>query len=50
MSSDQNPYEQIFNFAAEAIILTSIILGPIVTTKALKIAYEVIEEAKEQQT
>ena len=50
MSSDQNPYEQISKFAAEAIILTSIFLGTIVTTKALKIAYEMIEDSKEQKT
>ena len=47
MSSDQNSYEQIFSFVAEAIILTSIFLGVIVNTKALKIGYEIIEEFKE---
>mgnify|MGYP001187990851 CR=1 FL=1 len=47
MSSDQNSYEQIFKFVAEAIILTSIFLGVILTTKVLKIAYEIIEESKE---
>ena len=47
MSSDQNPYEQIFNFVVEAIIITSFFWGFIVTTKALKIAYEIIEEFKE---
>ena len=47
MSSDQNPYEQIFKFLAEAIILTLISLRVIVTTKTLNIAYEFIEESKE---
>ena len=50
MSSDQNPYDQIIKFTAEAIILTSIFLGAIVTTKALKIACEIIEVSKEQET
>ena len=47
MSSSYNPYEQILKFAAEAIILTSIFWGVILTTKALKIAHEMIEECKE---
>ena len=47
MSNAKNPYEQILKFVAEAIILTSIFLGVILTTKALKIGYEIIEESKE---
>ena len=47
MSNAKNPYEQMLKFVAEAIILTSIFLGAILTTKALKIAYEIIEESKE---
>ena len=47
MSDAKNPYEQMLKFEAEAIILTSIFLGVILTTKALKIAYEIIEESKE---
>ena len=47
MSGSYNPYEQILKFAAEAIILTSIFLGVILTTIALKIAFEMIEECKE---
>ena len=47
MSNAKNPYEQILKFVAEAIILTSIFLGVILTTKVLKIAYEIIEEPKE---
>tara|TARA_B100000902_G_C26463654_1_gene506688 strand:- start:185 stop:337 length:153 start_codon:yes stop_codon:yes gene_type:complete len=50
MSSDQNPYEQIFKFVAEARILTSIFWGVSKTTKALKIGYEIIEEFKELKT
>ena len=47
MSINQNPYEQIFKFLAEAIVFTLIFMGVIVTKKALKIAYEVTEESKE---
>ena len=47
MSNARNPYEQILKFVAEAITLTSIFLGFIFTTKALKIAYEMIEVSKE---
>ena len=47
MSNAKNPYEQILKFVAEAIILTSIFLGVILTSKAVKIAYEMIEESKE---
>ena len=47
MSNAKNPYEQMLKFVAEAIILTSIFLGVILPTKALKIAYEIIEESKE---
>ena len=47
MSNAKNPYEQMLKFVAEAIILTSIFLGVILTTKALKSAYENIEESKE---
>jgi len=47
MSNTHKPYEHILKFAAEAIILTSILWGVILTTKALKIAYEMIEESKE---
>ena len=47
MSNAKNLYEQMLNFVAEAIILTSIFLGVISTTKALKIAYEIIEGSKE---
>ena len=47
MSNAKNPYEQMLKFVAEAIILTSIFLGVILTTKALKIACEIIEESKE---
>ena len=47
MSSSHNPYGQILKFAAEAVILTSIFWGVILTTKALMIAYEMIEECKE---
>ena len=47
MSNAKNPYEQMLKFVAEAIILTSIFLGVILTTKALKIASEIIEEPKE---
>ena len=47
MSNAKNPYEQMLKFVAEAIILTSFFLGVILTTKALKIAYEIIEESKE---
>ena len=38
MSNAKNPYEQMLKFVPEAIILTSIFLGVILTTKALKIA------------
>ena len=47
MSNTKNPYEQMLKFVAEAIILTFIFLGVISTTKALMIAYEIIEESKE---
>ena len=47
MSSTKNPYEQILKFVAEAITLISIFLGVTLITKALKIAYEMIEESKE---
>ena len=47
MSNAKNPYEQMLKFVAEAIILTSIFLGVILTTKAVNIAYEIIEESKE---
>ncbi len=47
MSNAKNPYEQILKFVAEAIILASIFLGVILTTKALKISCEIIEESKE---
>ena len=47
MSNAKNPYEQISKFVAEANILTSIFLGVILTTKALKIAYAMIEKFKE---
>ena len=47
MSNAKNPYEQMLKFVAEAIILTSIFLGVILTTKALKIACEIIEDSKE---
>jgi len=47
MSNAKNPYEQMLKFVAEAIILTSIFLGVILTSKAVKIAYEMIEESKE---
>jgi hypothetical protein len=47
MSNAKNPYEQMLKFVAEAIMLTSIFLGSILTKKALKIAYEIIEESKE---
>ena len=47
MSNAKNPYEQMLNLVAEAIILTSVFLGVILTKKALKIAYEIIEESKE---
>ena len=47
MSNAKNPYEQMLTFVAEAIIITSFFWGFIVTTKALKIAYEIIEEFKE---
>ena len=47
MSNTKNPYEQMLKFVAEAIILTSIFLGVILTTKSVKIAYEMIEESKE---
>jgi len=47
MSNAKNPYQQMLKFVAETIILTSISLGVILTTKALKIAYEIIEESKE---
>ena len=46
MISYQNPYEQILNFVAQAVILTSIFLAIILTTKGLKIAYELIEGSK----
>jgi len=47
MRSTQNPYEQFLKFVAEAIIRASISLRAILTTKALKIAYEMIEGSKE---
>tara|TARA_B100000900_G_scaffold361470_1_gene334186 strand:- start:508 stop:651 length:144 start_codon:yes stop_codon:yes gene_type:complete len=47
MSNAKNPYEQIFKFVAEAIIFTSNFLGVILTKKALKMAYEMIEESME---
>ena len=47
MSNAKNPYEQMLKFVGEAIILTSIFLGVILTTKAVKISYEIIEESKE---
>ena len=47
MSYAKNPYENILKYMAEANILTSFFLGVILTTKALKIAYEMIEESKE---
>ena len=46
MSSYQNPYEQILNFVAQAVILTSIFLAIILITKGLNIAYELIEGSK----
>ena len=47
MSNAKNPYEKVSKFVAEANILTSIFLGVILTTKALKIAYEMIEKFRE---
>ena len=47
MSNAKNPYEQISKLVADTNILTSIFLGVILTTKALKIAYEMIEKFKE---
>ena len=44
MRRTQNPYEQLSKFVAEAIILTSIFWGIILTATALRIAYEMIEE------
>ncbi len=44
MRSTQNPYEHLSKFVAEAIILPSIFWGIFLTAKALKIAYEMIEE------
>ena len=49
MISYQNPYEQILNFVAQAVILNSIFLVIIFTTKGLKIAYELIEGSKGQK-
>ena len=39
MSNSKNPYEQVLKFVTEAIILASIFLEVILTTKTLKIAY-----------
>ena len=47
MNNAKNPYEHILKFLAEANILTSFFLGVILTTKALKIAYEMIEKFRE---
>ena len=47
MINAKNPYEQISKFVAGANILTSIFLGVILTTKAWKIAYEMIKKFKE---
>ena len=47
MSNAKNPYKQFSKFVAEANFLTSIFLGVILTTKAWKIAYEMIEKFKE---
>ena len=47
MSNAKNLYEQILKYVAEANILTSFFLGVIFTTKALKIAYEMIEKFRE---
>ena len=47
MSNAKNPYEQILKYMVEANILTSFFLGVILTTKAWKIDYEIIEKFKE---
>ena len=47
MSYAKNPYENILKYMAEANILTSFFLGVILTKKALKIAYEMIEKFRE---
>ena len=47
MSNAKNPYEQFSNFVAEANILNSIFFGVILSTKAWKIANEMIQKFKE---
>ena len=47
MSNAKNPYEQILKYVAEANILTSFFLGVILTTKAWKIDYDIIEKFKD---
>ena len=47
MSYAKNPYENILKYMTEANIRTSFFLGVILTTKALKIAYEMIEKFRE---
>ena len=47
MSYAKNPYEQILKYVAEANILTSFFFFFILTTKALKTAYEMIEKFRE---
>ena len=47
MSNAKNLYEHISKFVAEVNILNSTFLGDTLTTKAWKIAYEMIEKFKE---